>query len=245
MDRDVLWIAVYESIKQGIQEGLYTVGEYLPSEQSFTQKYAVSRHTVREALRQLKLDGLLASKQGGGSIVLNKNISSGFNVHKVSSLEQLMDYAARGIYQIHAFEWTVAAPYVDGNASTEKSQRWMKFEGVRESVHMDSYRPICWTSVYVPEEFESIKDRLTAGAEIPVWQMIENTYEQKIKNIDQIISLRNVPRDMANRFQLKKHDKVVSVARIYENTLGQVIEVSVNLYPADNFEFRMQLNVTP
>jgi len=57
-----------------IVNGLYKDGEKLPSESTLTEKYGVSRHTLRMALAILSEDGLIQKYQGKGSIVNHKDI---------------------------------------------------------------------------------------------------------------------------------------------------------------------------
>jgi GntR family transcriptional regulator len=65
--------SLYLSVKKEI-EGLITGGELRPgdklaSEYDLAKRYAVSRMTVREALRALEEEGLLARKQGVGTFI--------------------------------------------------------------------------------------------------------------------------------------------------------------------------------
>jgi len=65
--------SLYLSVKKEI-EGLITGGELrpgdkLPSEQDLARRYAVSRMTLREALRALEEEGFLARKHGVGTFV--------------------------------------------------------------------------------------------------------------------------------------------------------------------------------
>lgn len=59
----------YEKILSLIVEGEFQVGEKLPSEQNLSNRLTVSRPVLRQALKQLREDGLVVSKQGSGSFV--------------------------------------------------------------------------------------------------------------------------------------------------------------------------------
>lgn len=62
---------VEKQIKQAILDGIVTQGERLPSEARLAEQFAVSRATVREALRSLAENGLITKSPGsqGGSFV--------------------------------------------------------------------------------------------------------------------------------------------------------------------------------
>lgn len=64
--------AVSTAIMADIESGKYPAGAALPTEESLTAIYAVSRQTVRHALSCLAERGIIARRQGSGSTVLPK-----------------------------------------------------------------------------------------------------------------------------------------------------------------------------
>jgi GntR family transcriptional regulator, transcriptional repressor for pyruvate dehydrogenase complex len=65
--------AIIEQIQSAIFRGELRVGDRLPPERDLAVQFAVSRPTVREALRSLELVGLMEFRQGsnGGGIITN------------------------------------------------------------------------------------------------------------------------------------------------------------------------------
>jgi len=59
----------YEKILSIIVSGEFQVGSKLPSEQSLSTQLSVSRPVLRQALKQLREDGIIVSRQGSGSFV--------------------------------------------------------------------------------------------------------------------------------------------------------------------------------
>jgi DNA-binding GntR family transcriptional regulator len=62
-------VPIYNMLYSEIINGLYKEGAKLPSESALTEKYGVSRHTLRLALAILTEDGLIQKSQGKGSLV--------------------------------------------------------------------------------------------------------------------------------------------------------------------------------
>jgi GntR family transcriptional repressor for pyruvate dehydrogenase complex len=64
---------VYEGVAQQIQrlivDGALKPGDMLPPERELAERFAVSRSSVRDAIRTLELAGLLVPKQGEGTMV--------------------------------------------------------------------------------------------------------------------------------------------------------------------------------
>ena len=56
-------------IRELIKNGTWSVGQKLPTEQSLSQEFNVSRASVREGLRVLEAEGLIEVKRGSGAYV--------------------------------------------------------------------------------------------------------------------------------------------------------------------------------
>jgi phosphonate metabolism transcriptional regulator PhnF len=71
-------IAYYRQISdillQKIEEGEYLPGSRLPTESDLGRRFGVNRHTAREALKKLKNDGIVFSRQGKGTFVADTKI---------------------------------------------------------------------------------------------------------------------------------------------------------------------------
>jgi DNA-binding GntR family transcriptional regulator len=65
-----------DALATEIRVGRIGVGDLLPTEAELTRQFDVSRHTVREALRVLRSQGLITSRQGLGSRVRSASRAS-------------------------------------------------------------------------------------------------------------------------------------------------------------------------
>src|SRR5699024_5961604 len=63
---------VAAQIEELIQSERWTIGKKIPPETDLMEQFAVSRNTLREAIRALVHAGLLETKQGSGTIVRSK-----------------------------------------------------------------------------------------------------------------------------------------------------------------------------
>lgn len=61
--------SVYEELIQLIIQGEFPVGKKLPTEHVLSEKMKVSRPILRQALKQLRTDKVIVSRQGSGSFV--------------------------------------------------------------------------------------------------------------------------------------------------------------------------------
>jgi len=56
-----------EQLRQRISQGIWAIGERLPTEPELSAELGISRNTVREAMRVLAFSGLIEIRQGDGS----------------------------------------------------------------------------------------------------------------------------------------------------------------------------------
>ena len=60
-------------IEKAIKNGIFKVGEKIPSEPDLVKEFSVSRNTIREAIQSLIQAGVLESRQGDGTYVLTND----------------------------------------------------------------------------------------------------------------------------------------------------------------------------
>jgi GntR family transcriptional repressor for pyruvate dehydrogenase complex len=109
-------------IASQIEEDLYKPGDKLPSESQLGEVFGVSRSVVREALAQLKYEGLLESRQGKGIQVVG---TSGRRFFHVDEAEQLTREELTHFYEIRAI--------IEGEAAALAARR-------RKAAHVKKMR---------------------------------------------------------------------------------------------------------
>jgi len=67
--RSRIYEHIVEQIRALIGEGRWAPGDQIPPERELAERFRVSRTSVREALRALEMQGVLESRQGGGTFV--------------------------------------------------------------------------------------------------------------------------------------------------------------------------------
>ncbi len=72
-----LYYQIKESIQEALDEGVFKVGESIPSEMDFCSIFGVSRPTVRQAINELVSEGALRKEKGRGTFVANKKFNYG------------------------------------------------------------------------------------------------------------------------------------------------------------------------
>jgi GntR family transcriptional regulator len=88
------YIQLIEILKEKVQLGTWVAGDQIPGEQDLCELYGVSRTVVRQALRELELDGVITRRKGKGTFISSPKISEGL-VQKLTGFYQ--DMVERGM----------------------------------------------------------------------------------------------------------------------------------------------------
>ena len=95
-----LYRTIVQAIIADISAGVYPIGSRLPAERDLTERFGVSRPTIREAMIALEMQGLVEARKGSGVFVL------------ASSSDE-----AGEEFDIGAFEITEARRLVEGEVA--------------------------------------------------------------------------------------------------------------------------------
>jgi DNA-binding FadR family transcriptional regulator len=100
-------------LRASIVEGTFGPGEKLPTEAALAQSFGVSRPVVREAIAQLRFEGLVRSQQGSGVFVSESGASTLFSIGsedlsdprtlaQIYQLRMILEMGAAGLAARHA-----------------------------------------------------------------------------------------------------------------------------------------------
>lgn len=235
-----LYRRVIQALKREILRGRYPVGTQLPTEGELTERFEVSRHTIREALRQLRDDGLVTSRQGSGTTVRPLASPQPY-VHEIASIDDLVMYAAGTQYRADSSSILVADARLAERLEEPAGRRWLRIEGYRYGP--DPQTPICWTEVFVHADYAGV-GLLLGRRPGPIYGWIEEQYGERITEVEQSLRARPVAEQLAATLRIEPGSTVVEVRRTFRIASGKVAEISFNLYPAERFSFSMTLRRT-
>ncbi len=80
---------VFDRLHSAIKSGAYAPDERLPPEHALAAEFQVSRPVVREALRRLRAQGIVYSRQGAGSFVRSPGLRQPLGFGRVENIADL------------------------------------------------------------------------------------------------------------------------------------------------------------
>jgi GntR family transcriptional regulator len=237
-DSPRLYRTVIDALRQEIASGAQAVGEKLPTEDALCRRFGVSRHTVREALRQLRDEGLVASRQGAGTVVVRRAAPPPLYTSSISSLEELLQYATEARYAVEKSGIVVADAALAERLGCRAGQRWLRVEGFRTVAGQQA--PICWTEVFVHSDYAGI-GLMIGRRSGTIYSWIEEMYGVRIGEVQQVLRAEPMPEALAAELACGRGTMAISLRRAYRLVGGELVEVAFNLHPADRFTYELTL----
>ena len=229
--------AIVRSLLSDIEAGHYGIGDRLPSEAELCDRFDVSRYTVREALRRLQVQGVIARRRGAGSVVTPRPGAPRF-VNSIDSIDGLMQYASATRLDVISVEKIIVEGEQAKRLRCPPNSAWMRIAALRHAD--DLAQPICYTDLYIAPAFADVISQI-GRKRTAVHAMIEQQYGVNVQNVLQDIEAAEADLNLATRLGLKVGAPVLVVRRRYFDDLGNLIELSMNAHPADRFRYEMTL----
>jgi GntR family transcriptional regulator len=216
-----------------IREGRYAVGSLLPPEPQLCQRFSVSRHTVREAVRQLCDMGLVSRHQGVGTVVRASRSDKQYSA-SLASLGDLMAYAQGTRLKVLGSRWVEADAALAAQLRCQEGERWLEWNTVR--LPAEGGEPIVHMRVFVRPECEGMREELESG-KAWVFGLIEKYGGERIHEAQQVVAAVAVPAASARLLGVKPRSPGLLVRRFYLGRNGRLLSVSLNVHPPGRVEF--------
>jgi GntR family transcriptional regulator len=232
-----LYLQVADILKQQIVGGMYPVGSQLPTEDVLCASFSVSRYTVREALRRLREDNLVTSRQGAGTIVVPR-VSTNSYVQDVMSINDLLVFANSARFAIESIGMVLIEKTLSSRTGLASGKQWLMVRGFRQTDGAES--PVCWTEYYINREFAAV-GRLVQRHTGPIFPLIEDLFGQSIMEVHQEISAVLLSAELAQGLKVKAGTAALEMRRTYRTSDGKVAQVTLNTHPASRFRHSMTM----
>ncbi len=230
------YLQIANLLRQLIAKGSHAVGTLLPTEQQLCDRYRISRHTVREALRILEQDQMVVRRQGSGTMVIAPARRS-FN-HNISSVADMLQYATNSRLLVVSSTRIRAddslANLIDCKAGTD----YVHIHALR-SVEKGG-TPFCISDIYRVAGNDEITKRLLAVSDT-IYALIDELALDQISTVEQKISATTLTAANANVLRVPKSSVGLKIVRRYMDANNQLILAAVNLHPGANFQYSMTL----
>ena len=237
---DHRYLQVARTLRKEIVDGVYPVGSQLPTEHELCERFAVSRYTIREALRRLREDNLVSSRPRTGTLVVPRPSSDSYVQH-VMSINDLLAFATGTHFAIESIAMERLDDELAARTGLTIGEQWLTVRGFRRAEGAQSPEPaLCRTEYYINRAFAAV-GRLLQRHEGPIFPLIEDLFGLGIVEVHQEIAAVLIPPALADVLNVEPGAPALRVRRTYTTSDGQIAQVTINTHPASRFRHSMTM----
>ncbi|TGD71072.1 GntR family transcriptional regulator [Mangrovimicrobium sediminis] len=232
-----LYLQVAGTLREEIVSGVYPVGSKLPTEDGLCERFSVSRYTVREALRLLREDGLVASRKRAGTVVIPPRVS-GSDIQQVMSINDLLALGTDTRFRIDAIHTVTIDTELAAHTGLEPGEQWLRVEGFRFNEGENA--PASRTEHFINRKYAAV-GRLLQRHEGPIFPLIEDLFGINIVRVEQQISAAILPPPLAAVLEVEEGSAALEIRRTYTTADASVAQITINIHPGTRFQHSMSM----
>lgn len=228
------YIRIHDAIKKEIDEGVWEIGQRLPSERDLADDYEVSRMTLRQAITLLVEEGILERRVGSGTYVASHRVQEKMR-GTTSFTEIVRSQGKTPSSQLISYQRKPANDTEIQQLQLKASDYVVRMERVRYADNV----PLVFEVASIPEKLirEFKREDIT---EHFFQTLTDNGYE--IGKSQQTIYAKNASERVANYLKVPKNHAVLALTQVSYFTDGRPFEYVHSQYVGDRFEFYLENN---
>ncbi|MDE2404428.1 MAG: GntR family transcriptional regulator [Sphingomonadales bacterium] len=215
-----LYAQVAATLRTAIERGLYAPGARIPTEEELCRRFKVSRHTIRDALRQLRNDGLITSRPGSRPIVARAADAPASEPLQATIASDFFDYMLGTRFAVEASEPVAISPELAAQTGLAIGESWLHLRGWRHDA--DDGHPTCWNDYLIRPAFAGLARTLPRHVG-PLIPLIEDLSGQRITRLARATSAIPMPAAQARVFGVAPGSPALSVVTRCEIAGGEVV----------------------
>ncbi len=228
-----LYDQLVDVIKDRIENELLA-GDLLPSERELSERYGLSRTTVRLALAQLESMGLVVRRHGKGTFVAEAHEEPTNLLGAYSFTDQMREMGRTPRTETLKFEIVEAPKHVAEHLGVRLGERVYRIRRLRiaDDIPMMLERTYLPVSQFVGLTRADLDER-------PLYEIIENDYRDVIKVADEEFRASLARREEAELLGIQEGAPVLKLVRTTYDEKNLIIEYTHSVARADQFIYKV------
>ena len=218
---------IKDFIKKQIEDGVYKVGDKIPTEMELAKTFSTSRQTINKALRDLVLDDIIERFPRSGSFVKEKIAQS-----SILDLKNIADeIKERG--NIYSNE-LVCLNKIKADSNIAKTLKVVKDQEVyiSQMVHKENGVPVRFDTRYIKPSSAPEYIMQTFVDITPAQFLKKNCPVEKVNNIIEAVIVDQEIQDYLN---ISKNEPCLKISRIVTSK-GEIASYSKLYYPSSRYK---------
>ncbi len=229
-----LYFQLRSLLSERIVSGEWQPGDMLPTEEQLQEQYALSRTTVRQALKELEIEGLITRFRGRGTFVAKPKYSHSPEPH-FSLTDMLLQQGATPGWRVLSSGTAPAPEDVAERLQVEPDtplfflQRLRLADGEPIGYHMAYVSPVVSTAVDDSKLAEGGSLHYLSGADL-----LKGSYADRV--IEAIAASEHV----AHLLQIDVGSPLLLIRRLVMAETGTPLEDLRAMYRGDRFQYHIR-----
>jgi DNA-binding GntR family transcriptional regulator len=231
---------IADLLARDIADGRWPVQCALPSENELVQHFGVSRQTVRSAIATLQQRGLVATRQGLGTMVLRRQPAPEYS-QSLESIPALAYYARNTSVRVVSVEDVEITAELAASVGARKGSLWTHAVTLRSAAKQAL--PMGLSSVWVPAVHRQVIQQL-AKTSTPVFLGMQKASRQMVTEVKQVISATLATPAQARLLKCRAREPMLQIQRWYYTADGTLLTMTESLHPPERFQYATTLRHT-
>lgn len=225
---------IYRLIRDEIETGKYAYGDFLPSENTYTEQFDCTRNTVRRALSMLASDGYVLPQHGRGVQVIYRP-DENRSIFTIGGIESFAEAIARNQKtvktRISVFEIITADQKLSLKTGFDVGSELYHIERVRI---VDGKALIFDTNYFLKSETEGLTPDIASKS---IYYYLENVLHMTITTSRRRVTAEKASRKDIEYLDLESYDFVLVVSGQVFNSKGVMFEFTQSRHRPDQVCF--------
>jgi len=234
------YLQLADELRSAILLGQFGGDEQFPTETALCEKYGVSRFTIREALRKLTQEGLIARRRGSGTTIQAAAARGGALHQPLSNVGEILQYARDTSIRFDPLERQEIPAKIAEQIGITSTRKWFVFHGKR--LKPGRKRPIAVTVAWInPDLSDAVAKIDVEGATL--FGQIQQYGDLNVARVTQDIQAIPASRNFADDLGMEEGDPILRILRCYYDDNDRLFEISASYHPGERFAYSMHIDV--
>lgn len=212
----------------------YHAGDMISSERELSERYGLSRTTVRLALQELERLGLVVRQHGRGTFVADRSAQTTNLMQTYSFTEQMQTMGRDPLTTILEFSDLEADKNLSEHMGVRLGEKLFKIKRLRSADGM----PMMVERSYLPvRKFLTL--RRPQLESMPLYDVIEKEFGEKIAQAEEEFFASIARPADAHLLGISEGAPVLDLVRTTYNISNEVVEYTLSVARADQFKYRV------
>ena len=230
-----IYIQIHNQMRKDIEEGVWKVGERIPSERDLALQFKVSRMTLRQAVQTLVDEGILERKVGSGTYVSSKKVQESM-VGIASFTDIMLSQGKKPTSKTISYHVKSASVSEAEKLKLTEETLVLRMERIRYADDI----PICFEVATIP--FNLVEHLSKLEITRSLYKALENEKELRVGHAEQTVSAMLASERIAEYLEIKRGEAILRLKQISYSTEGLPFEYVRSQYVGERFEFYLEKN---